>query len=122
MAKRYGELTYYQYTHELMDSRIALFNVAAEGDKEMVVGRMEELGRIRDIELFVILAGGDGMLPIVLGELRERNIEIDKFTFVSFPFGSGNDLASTLGFGLIPEESPFLESLEETLFTLLEQT
>ena len=59
------------------------------------------------------------MLPILLTELSETGVEPDRFTFVCFPYGSGNDLALTLGYGRIPEESPFLESLEETLTVLL---
>ena len=44
-AKRYRSLTYYQYTHKAMKSRIALFNVTEPADKEMGVNRMKKLGR-----------------------------------------------------------------------------
>jgi len=67
---------------------------------------------VHDSKLYVICAGGDGSLPVLLTELRTIScIDIDKFSFVIFPYGSGNDLALTLGYGKVPEDCPFLNSL-----------
>ena len=54
--------------------------------------------------------------------MHEREIEIEKFEFAVLPYGSGNDLAQSLGFGAVAQACPQLNSLYETLSLLLNHT
>lgn len=54
--------------------------------------------------------GGDGVMTNFLPDLLKESIEISKLSFVSLPFGSGNDMSRVTGWGASPDE-PHLSNL-----------
>ena len=56
------------------------------------------LGVTKVAPLILVMMGGDGGLMMALSQLREI-VDIQKFIFVSLPFGSGNDMAQAQNWG-----------------------
>lgn len=52
----------------------------------------------------MVIAGGDGSLLNTIDEALTYKIDIDSMFFGILPFGSGNDLAGQLGWGLDPKK------------------
>lgn len=55
-------------------------------------------------KLIMTVAGGDGTLMFLAKDAIELGCKIDKLTFCILPYGTGNDLAQTLGWGAQPKD------------------
>ena len=47
----------------------------------------------------ILIAGGDGTVLGIVEELNKEGVPLDRCTFGAMPFGTGNDLSHSLGFG-----------------------
>ena len=47
----------------------------------------------------ILIAGGDGTVLGIVEELNRQGVPLDRCTFGAMPFGTGNDLSHSLGFG-----------------------
>ena len=47
----------------------------------------------------ILIAGGDGTVLGIVEELNREGVPLDRCTFGAMPFGTGNDLSHSLGFG-----------------------
>lgn len=76
---------------------------------------IEKIVREKDLKTHVIVAilGGDGSLANILNTLTENSIIkvfINDLVFTTLPFGTGNDMSRTLGWG--GEEGEWVNSVE----------
>ncbi len=68
----------------------------------------------------VVVMGGDGSLAQTIKELRKSkavNDGVNKLTFCSLPFGTGNDTGQVFGWGSGP--GPWAESLDTLINALI---
>lgn len=88
------------------DIKVNIFNLQEEQ------GRVEGCAKARELislqmNVRIIVAGGDGSLIWAIQSCIEQNLEISCIEFGILPFGSGNDLAGTLGWGRDPPSDLF---------------
>jgi diacylglycerol kinase family enzyme len=50
------------------------------------------------------IAGGDGSLMFLAQDAIEIGVDLNDLTMCVLPFGTGNDLAKTLGWGIRPKK------------------
>ena len=62
-----------------------------------------DLERVKESsEIIVVVMGGDGSLSCFLDDIFQDEVivrEVENLTFVPLPYGTGNDLSRTLGWG-----------------------
>jgi len=64
MASRYGSLSHFQYESEELGARVLLVDVCSKKEKEMGMDVLRKLSNSAgETDLYIVLAGGDGMLP-----------------------------------------------------------
>ena len=51
------------------------------------------------VKLIMTVAGGDGTLMFLAKDAIDMGCKIDDLTFCILPYGTGNDLSQTLGWG-----------------------
>jgi diacylglycerol kinase family enzyme len=63
--------------------------------------------------------GGDGSLGCFIDDLTEAKFseQIDNLTFVPLPYGTGNDLSRSLGWGV--NQGPWGQSLETLVSAIM---
>ena len=54
-------------------------------------------------KLILACAAGDGTLMYLIQEAVERGCKVDDFIVCVLPYGTGNDLSLTLGWGMTPK-------------------
>ena len=74
-----------------------------------------------DLEERVILvnSGGDGSLMRTIKDFHEDGIDINELFYVTFPFGTANDLPRAFGWGKVPPR-PMLRDMNWVMEQLLD--
>ena len=52
-----------------------------------------------DFKIKILIAGGDGSVLGIVEELKKEEVPLERCLFGAMPFGTGNDLSNSLGFG-----------------------
>ena len=73
------------------------------------VDRIRDAQKLPDVKIVCVMMGGDGGLTHSV-KMLSRKTDISKISFVTLPFGSGNDTARCFGWGDMPWDE-HLESL-----------
>ena len=89
-----------------------IYDLTSSEDRNSAVLKIRDLTSIpRQAPIRVIVAGGDGSLIWVIELLKSQNINLESLFFGILPFGSGNDLSASLGWGRDPPSNlwdPFM--------------
>lgn len=86
-------------------SRVAhmhIINLTNKQLKEQALKEMAHLQKHKQHQakkLIMTVAGGDGTLMFLAKDAVEAGCKIENLTFCILPYGTGNDLAQTLGWG-----------------------
>ncbi|CDW90395.1 diacylglycerol [Stylonychia lemnae] len=90
-----------------------IYDVTKPEEREKYTNLIEKILPTGTNQLILAILGGDGSLPQVIKQIRQREIinnNLIKITFCSLPFGTGNDTGATFGWGLVP--GPYAESID----------
>jgi diacylglycerol kinase family enzyme len=71
-------------------------------------------------EIIVVTMGGDGMLGCFLDDITKDEFiaqNMQKLTFVPLPYGTGNDLSRSIGWGF--KQGPWGQDLETLTSALI---
>ena len=83
----------------LISFSIIIFNIMVL--KEFESGKFfikNYLNDYPEVELKILIAGGDGSVLSIVEDLHKDKIEIEKCIFGAIPLGTGNDLSNSMGF------------------------
>lgn len=103
LAKEYLQLPDGQtsFTVEGRTVKVLVFDLLDAASKK--TGLQAVRGAVNDTaEVRVLVAGGDGSLIWLLQDLVLEGVPLDRVAVSPLPFGTGNDLAATLGWGRKP--------------------
>ena len=84
----------------LVEFCIIVFNILDK--EEMIQGKKfvkKYLDDFPNFKIKILIAGGDGTVLGIVEELNKEGIPLPKCIFGAMPFGTGNDLSNSLGFG-----------------------
>lgn len=82
---------------------IHIFDLTNEDSRSQGMLKIKDILSSMDSDFVrVIIAGGDGSLIWTVEMVHSQSIPLEKLAFAILPFGSGNDLAATLGWGRDP--------------------
>ena len=103
LAKEYLQLPDGQayVTVEGREIRLLVFDLLDAGSKSIGLQAVREAAN-STAEVRVLVAGGDGSLIWLLQDLVHAGVPLDRVVISPLPFGTGNDLAATLGWGRKP--------------------
>ena len=101
LAKEYLEMEGGQAVFSIDGNDITLhvFNLLDPESKQTGLTAVHSATSSATTEVRVLVAGGDGSLIWLLQDLVRFNIPLEKVAVSPLPFGTGNDLAATLGWG-----------------------
>jgi diacylglycerol kinase (ATP) len=84
----------------LVEFSTIIFNIIDKDD--MIRGKKfikKYLSDFPDYKIKILIAGGDGTVLGIVEDLNKEGIELNRCIFGAMPFGTGNDLSHSLGFG-----------------------
>jgi diacylglycerol kinase (ATP) len=84
----------------LVEFSTIIFNIIDKDD--MIRGKKfikKYLSDFPDYKIKILIAGGDGTVLGIVDDLNKEGIELNRCIFGAMPFGTGNDLSHSLGFG-----------------------
>ena len=84
----------------LIEFSTIIFNIIDKD--EMTKGKKfikKYLSDLPDNKIKILIAGGDGTVLGIVEELNKEGIPLNRCIFGAMPFGTGNDLSHSLGFG-----------------------
>jgi diacylglycerol kinase (ATP) len=84
----------------LIEFSTIIFNIIDKN--EMEKGKKFIIKYLSDFpknKIKILIAGGDGTVLGIVEELNREGVPLDRCTFGAMPFGTGNDLSHSLGFG-----------------------
>jgi diacylglycerol kinase (ATP) len=84
----------------LVEFSTIIFNIIDKDD--MTRGKKfikKYLSDFPDYKIKILIAGGDGTVLGIVEDLNKEGIELNRCIFGAMPFGTGNDLSHSLGFG-----------------------
>ena len=84
----------------LIEFSTIIFNIIDKD--EMTKGKKfikQYLTDLPNNKIKILIAGGDGTVLGIVEELNREGIPLNRCTFGAMPFGTGNDLSHSLGFG-----------------------
>jgi diacylglycerol kinase (ATP) len=111
-AKEYLKLSNTQLKLSTASSTtfIHIYDLTNNESRSSGVLKIKDLLNSPEIVLLrIVVAGGDGSLIWTIELLKAQGVNFNQIAFAILPFGSGNDLAATLGWGRDPP-SDLMES------------
>jgi diacylglycerol kinase family enzyme len=104
-AKKYISKGYYEHKMKTKSTQEVLFSVFDVTRADQFQKGLDLSKRLQDTERVIFVTmGGDGTFMRLVSDLQATGINLDHAQFVVLPFGTGNDLANSLGWGKGPEK------------------